>query len=97
MGVKWQMLLSEKKYVHLSCKIINTMIKPLATMLTIWGLIMFLMTFFVFLNSPTNIEYNNQVKYSLSDSGAAVSFVLSLIMLIGGVVLLRVSKVPRYV
>lgn len=73
------------------------MIKPLATMLTVWGTIMFLVTFFVFLNSPTNIEYNNQVKYSMADSGVAVSFLISLIMMIGGIALLRLSRVPRYV
>ena len=73
------------------------MIKPLATLLTIWGLIMFLITCFVYLNSPLNIDYNNIVKYSMVNSGVALSFVISGIMLIAGVVLLRVSKVPRYV
>jgi uncharacterized membrane protein len=73
------------------------MIKPLATLLTIWGLIMFLITLFVYLNSPLNIEYNNAVKYSMADSGVSLSFLISGIMLIAGVVLLRVSKVPRYV
>lgn len=73
------------------------MIKPLATMLTMWGLIMFLITFLVFLNSPVNIDYNNALKYSMVDSGIAVSFLFSIIMLVGGIVLLRVSKVPRYV
>ena len=73
------------------------MIKPLATLLTIWGLIMFLITFFVYLNSPWNIEYNNAVKYSMIDSGVSLSFLISSIMLIAGIVLLRVSKVPRYV
>jgi hypothetical protein len=73
------------------------MIKPLATLLTIWGLIMFLITFFVYLNSPLNIEYNNQVKYSMADSGVSMSFLISGIMLLAGIVLLRVSKVPRYV
>jgi hypothetical protein len=73
------------------------MIKPLATLLTIWGLIMFLITLFVYLNSPGNIEYNNQVKYSMTDSGVALSFLISSIMLIAGFVGLRVSKVPRYV
>ena len=73
------------------------MIKPLATLLTIWGLIMFLITFFVYLNSPLNIEYNNAVKYSMIDSGVSLSFLISSIMLIAGIVLLRVSKVPRYV
>lgn len=73
------------------------MIKPLATLLTIWGLIMFLITFFVYLNSPGNIEYNNAVKYSMVDSGVALSFLISSFMLIAGVVLLRVSRVPRYV
>lgn len=73
------------------------MIKPLATLLTIWGLIMFLITLFVYLNSPLNIEYNNAVKYSMANSGVSMSFLISGIMLIAGVVLLRVSKVPRYV
>ena len=73
------------------------MIKPLATLLTIWGLIMFLITFFVYLNSPLNIEYNNAVKYSMIDSGVSLSFLISSTMLIAGIVLLRVSKVPRYV
>ena len=73
------------------------MIKPLATLLTIWGLIMFLITFFVYFNSPLNIEYNNAVKYSMIDSGVSLSFLISSIMLIAGIVLLRVSKVPRYV
>lgn len=73
------------------------MIKPLATLLTIWGLIMFLITLFVYLNSPLNIEYNNAVKYSMVNSGVSMSFLISGIMLIAGVVLLRVSKVPRYV
>ena len=73
------------------------MIKPLATLLTIWGLIMFLITFFVYLNSPLNIEYNNAVKYSMIDSGVSLSFLISSIMLIAGIVLLRVSKVSRYV
>lgn len=73
------------------------MIKPLATLLTIWGLIMFLITCFVYLNSPLHIEYNNAVKYSMVNSGVALSFLISGIMLIAGVVLLRVSKVPRYV
>jgi hypothetical protein len=71
------------------------MIKPLATMLFIWGLIMFLITFFNFLNNPIFIEYNGAVKYSMVDSGMSISFLLSLIMLISGFVLLRVSKVPR--
>lgn len=73
------------------------MIKPLATMLTMWGLIMFLITLLTYLNSPAHIEYNNAVKYSMVDSGVALSFVLSLFMLIGGVALLRLSRVPRYV
>ena len=73
------------------------MIKPLATLLTIWGLIMFLITFFVYLNSPLNIEYNNAVKYSMIYSGVSLSFLISSTMLIAGIVLLRVSKVPRYV
>lgn len=73
------------------------MIKPLATLLTIWGSIMFAITFFVYLNSPLNIEYNNAVKYSMVSSGVALSFVISGIMLIAGVVLLKVSRVPRYV
>jgi len=80
-----------------ACKNRNPMIKPLATLLTIWGLIMFLITFFVFLNSPANIEYNDQIKYSMLDSGVSLSFLISSIMLITGVVLLRVSRVPRYV
>ena len=78
-------------------KNISDMIKPLATMLTVWGLIMFLITFFVFLNHPSNIDYNGQVKYSMVDSGVAVSFLFSLLMLVGGGVLLRLSKVPRFV
>ncbi len=73
------------------------MIKPLATLLTIWGLIMLLITFFVYLNSPLNIEYNGAVKYSMVDSGVSMSFLISGIMLLAGIVLLRVSKVPRYV
>jgi len=73
------------------------MIKPLATLLTIWGLIMFLITFFVYLNSPLNIEYNNAVKYSMVTSGVALSFVISGFMLISGITLLKLSKVPRYV
>jgi hypothetical protein len=56
-----------------------------------------LITFFVFLNSPGNIEYNDQIKYSMLDSGVSLSFLISSIMLITGVVLLRVSRVPRYV
>lgn len=73
------------------------MIKPLATLLTIWGLIMFLITFFVYLNSPLHIEYNKAVKYSMADSGVALSFLISGLMLVAGIVLLRLSKVPRYV
>lgn len=73
------------------------MIKPLATLLTMWGLISFLITFFVYLNSPAHIEYNEQVKYSMVDSGVSLAFLLSSFLLIAGVVLLRVSKVPRYV
>ena len=73
------------------------MIKPLACLLTVWGLIMFLITLFVYFNSPINIDYNNQVNYSMVDSGVAMSFLISSILLIAGVVLLKVSKVPRYV
>lgn len=73
------------------------MIKPLAAMLTVWGTIMFLITFFVYLNSPTHIEYNNAVKYSMANSGVAISFLLSTIMMVGGIVLLRLSRVPRSV
>jgi hypothetical protein len=73
------------------------MIKPIATLLTVWGLISFLITFLIYLNSPAHIEYNEQVKYSMVDSGVALSFLLSSLLLISGVVLLKVSKVPRYV
>ncbi|MBL7788300.1 MAG: hypothetical protein JNL75_00540 [Chitinophagales bacterium] len=73
------------------------MIKPLATLLTIWGSIMFIITFFVYLNSPLNIEYNNAVKYSMVNSGVALSFAISSLILIAGIVLLKVSRVPRYV
>jgi hypothetical protein len=73
------------------------MIKPLATMLTVWGLLMFLITFFVYLNHPSSIDYNGGVKYSMVDSGVAVSFLLSTVMLLGGIVLLKLSKVPRFV
>ena len=58
---------------------------------------MFLITFFVYLNSPLNIEYNNAVKYSMVTSGVALSFVISGFMLISGITLLKLSKVPRYV
>jgi len=73
------------------------MIKPLATLLTMWGLISFLIALFVYLNSPGHIEYNGQVKYSMVTSGLALGFLLSLVLLIGGAVLLKVSRVPRYV
>lgn len=73
------------------------MIKPLASLLTVWGLISFLIGLFVFLNSPTNIEYNGGLKYSMVDSGLALGMLLSTIMLVAGVVLLKVSKVPRSV
>jgi hypothetical protein len=71
------------------------MIKPLATMLFIWGLIMFLITSFNYLNNPGFIEYNNAVKYSMVDSGMSFAFLISTIMMVGGFTLLRVSRVPR--
>ena len=71
------------------------MIKPLATMLTMWGLLMFLITLFNFLNSPNNIDYNGGVKFSMVDTGMSVAFLISTILLVGGATLLRISKVPR--
>lgn len=73
------------------------MIKPLASLLTVWGLISFLIGLFVFLNSPANIDYNGSLKFSMVDSGLALGMLLSTIMLVAGVVLLKVSKVPRSV
>lgn len=71
------------------------MIKPLATMLTMWGLLMFLITLFNFLNSPINIDYNGGVKFSMVDTGMSVAFLISIILLVGGATLLKISKVPR--
>jgi hypothetical protein len=71
------------------------MIKPLATMLTIWGTIMFAVTFFNYLNSPAHIEYNNALKYSLTDSGISFAFFISIFLLVAGITLLKVSRVPR--
>ncbi|MCU0328289.1 MAG: hypothetical protein MUE53_04795 [Chitinophagales bacterium] len=71
------------------------MIKPIATMMTIWGAIMFLATFLNYLNSPSFIEYNNAVKYSMVNSGMNLAFLFSSILLISGIVLLWVSRVKR--
>jgi len=71
------------------------MIKPLATMLTVWGTIMFGVTLFNYLNSPTHIDYNNALKFSMADSGLAFAFLISIILLVGGITLLKVSRVPR--
>jgi uncharacterized membrane protein YjfL (UPF0719 family) len=73
------------------------MIKPLASLLTVWGTIAFLISLFVFFNSPANIDYNNNLKFSMVDSGLALGLLLSTIAMVAGIVLLKVSRVPRSV
>lgn len=73
------------------------MIKPLASLLTVWGTLAFLISLFVFLNSPTNIDYNEGLKFSMVDSGLSLALLLSGFSMIAGIVLLKVSSVPRSV
>ncbi len=73
------------------------MIKPLASLLTVWGTLAFIISLFVFLNSPANIDYNGNLKFSMVDTSLALSLLLSTIAMVAGIVLLKISSVPRSV
>jgi DMSO/TMAO reductase YedYZ heme-binding membrane subunit len=71
------------------------MAKVMGTMMTIWGFVLGIVTFLNYINSPSHIEYNNTIKYSLIDSGIMIPAVIAFLLLLAGITFLMVSKEPR--
>jgi hypothetical protein len=73
------------------------MSKVMGAMMTIWGFLMSTITYLNYINSPSHIEYNGAIKYSLLDSGIMIPAVIGGIMLIAGICFLTLSKEAREV